>query len=372
MKRLDRRQFLTYLGTLAASGALAGCSSPLGAADELYLQVLEKSLPPQALGRFRRQGGRVRISLVPQLTDGLTALQDLTAGVADGSGRGWRQWLPGGSGSGTPDLLTLGDTWLSEAIAAELLQPFAAEDWALPEQWPGWQRWQQVIQRDGNIWGVPYRWGTAVLAYRRDKLAWTPTRWEDLWRPALHERLSLPDAPRLPIGLTLKTLGASVNEPDLEGVAGLRAKLSRLHEKTKYYSSQDYLQPLVLGDTWMAVGWSADVLALARQYPNIGAVVPAEGTILWADLWVRPRQSTPTALSQRARDWLAFCGQPETAQLLARFARGGSPSTFPEVDISDLAVEPGAMDRSEFLLPLSETVWEQYRSLWLAMRWGEL
>lgn len=371
MKSLDRRQFLTHLGTLAAASTLAGCSFPLGASEELHLQVLEKSLPPQAIGRFRRQVGRVRVSVLPQLADSLMALQDLT-GSAAGNGGSWRQWLPGGGGATAPDLLTLGDTWLTEAIAADLLQPFAAEDWALPQQWPGWKRWQEVIQRDGKTWGVPYRWGTAVLAYRRDKLSRTLTRWEDLWQPDLHQRLSLPDAPRLAIGITLKTLGASFNETNLEGVSGLRAKLARLQSKTKYYNSRDYLQPLVLGDTWVAVGWSADVLALTRKYPNISAIVPAEGTALWADLWVRPRQETPTALSQPARDWLQFCGQPETALLLKRFARGTSPRAFPEIGIPALATEFGALSRSEFLLPLPQAVWGQYRNLWSAMRLGEL
>ncbi|MEO0949008.1 MAG: extracellular solute-binding protein, partial [Cyanobacteria bacterium J06641_5] len=245
-------------------------------------------------------------------------------------------------------------------------------DWSLPQQWPDRERWQQLIQRDGNTWGVPYRWGTAVLAYRHDKLRWTPSRWEDLWRPDLHQRLSLPDAPRLAIGLTLKTLGASFNDPNLVGVSGLREKLARLQSKAKYYSSRDYLQPLVLGDTWAAVGWSADVLALTRQYPNIAAIVPAEGTALWADLWVRPRQETPSDLPQRARDWLAFCGQPETAQLLERFARGTSPIAFPEIGIPALASNSEAIGRSEFLLPLSEAAWGQYRSLWSTMRLGKL
>ncbi|MEO0948660.1 MAG: hypothetical protein AAFY11_11060 [Cyanobacteria bacterium J06641_5] len=114
MNSLDRRQFLTYLGTLATASTLAGCGLPLGASEQLHLQVLEKSLPPQAIGRFRRQVGRVRISLLPQLADSLAALQDLTGSRA-GNGRGWRQWLPGGSGTNAPDLVTLGDTWLTEA-----------------------------------------------------------------------------------------------------------------------------------------------------------------------------------------------------------------------------------------------------------------
>lgn len=364
---LDRRQFLTYLGTLATAGTLAGCGA--GGAGTLHLQVLEKSLPPQAIGRFRRQGGKVKVALLPQIATARMALEELAAD--EPSERSWRDWLPGNWGAIVPDLVTLGDTWLPGAIADNLLQPFTAEEWTVPLEWPRRDRWRQVLQQDGKTWGVPYRWGTAVLAYRQDKLPWRPTHWEDLWRPDLHERFSLPDAPRLVLGLTLKTLGASANEPDPESVAGLRDKLARLQQKAKYYSSRNYLQPLVLGDTWAAIGWSADILALSRQYPDIRAIVPQEGSALWADLWVRPRQATP-ALPPVARDWLEFCNLPETGRLVTRFARGTTPAALPRIDIPELTAPDEALDRSEFLLPLPEAARDRYAALWLAMRQNKL
>lgn len=38
----------------------------------------------------------------------------------------------------------------------------------------------------------------------------------------------------------------------------------------------------------MAVGWSSDVLPIAKRTSNVAVVVPKSGASLWADLWVCP------------------------------------------------------------------------------------
>lgn len=38
----------------------------------------------------------------------------------------------------------------------------------------------------------------------------------------------------------------------------------------------------------MAVGWSSDVLPVAKRMSNVVVIVPKSGTSLWADLWVFP------------------------------------------------------------------------------------
>ncbi len=373
---MDRRQLLKYLGSLAAASTLSGC----GTAEVLHLQALAGSLPPQAIGRFRRQlrgPGDVRVSTLPQLADLFEHLERTADGTAASEPPLWRRLFNRGSKT-LPELVALGDAWLSEAIARELLQPFDADlltvgEMGLPA------RWEALLRRnaaglpatEGQIWGLPYRWGVAAVAYRRDKLAWQPRSWNDLLHPDLREYLSLPDSPRLAIGLALKALGATFNHPSPQTVPGLATKLAELHQQAKYYSSLNYLQPLVLGDTWAAVGWSADVLPVVRQYPKIVAFVPVEGTALWADLWVRPRSADPS-LSGLAREWLEFCWQPEVSSLLTRFAAGTSPVDFPEISLDELSAGADVLQHSEFLFPLSEAAGADYRSLWETMRRGNL
>lgn len=37
---------------------------------------------------------------------------------------------------------------------------------------------------------------------------------------------------------------------------------------------------------WVAVGWSSDVIPVAKRMSNVAVVVPKSGASLWADLWV--------------------------------------------------------------------------------------
>lgn len=47
-----------------------------------------------------------------------------------------------------------------------------------------------------------------------------------------------------------------------------------------------YLKAFGVGDVWVAVGWSSDVLPAAKRMTNVAVVVPKSGASLWADLWV--------------------------------------------------------------------------------------
>lgn len=41
-----------------------------------------------------------------------------------------------------------------------------------------------------------------------------------------------------------------------------------------------------MGDVWVAVGSSSDVLPAAKRMSNVAVIVPKSGSNLWADLWV--------------------------------------------------------------------------------------
>lgn len=383
---MDRRSFLLGTGTLALGQLLPGCGGKDGAT--LRVQLLKGSIPAQVVNEFRaKHPEELKFTPVEQLKDLFTHLQS------------WRQqpttkadnWLP----LRLPeipfinpkpmaiDLVTLGDYWLGTAIEQKLIQPIAPaqlQQWQqLPEGWKELVRRNDRGQKDaqGKIWGAPYRWGSTVIAYNRDKFkslkGGPPRDWSDLWREELRDRISLLDQPREVIGLTLKKLGQSYNTLDLNKVPDLEKELSDLHRQVKLYSSDTYLQPLILGDTWLAVGWSTDVLRVMQRYQQIAAVVPASGTALWADLWVSPVGEAAT--SDLSHKWIDFCWQQTAREQISLLSKGSSPIpvTLNPDDIqkglrSLLLSDPQIFQRSEFLLPLPKATVQQYQSLWQAMR----
>lgn len=412
---MKRRSFLVGTSALTLAQLMSGCNSQEQAS--LTVRLLKDSIPAQLLGEFRRvlkQPAQLNFDPKAQLKDLFAELKTWKQLSTDEKG-GW-QGLPipfiGGRTPELANLVTLGNYWLELAIQQELIQPLEVQNLEGWKQLP--PRWQEVVKRDRNdqinnkdeqVWGAPYRWGTTVIAYRRDKfkeLGWMPKDWSDLWRKELRDRISLLDQPREVIGLTLKKLGFSYNTKDLNKVPNLKEELLALHQQVKYYSSKNYLEPLILGDTWLALGWSTDVLPLRSTYPKIDAVVPQSGTALWADIWVQPKSvvvesnskqksdrasSTSAASSTLAanastklslmQQWIEFCWQPEPAKEISLLSNAASPifaskasDKLPKELQKNRLLLPDSsiLNKSEFIELLPQSVVKQYEALWKEIR----
>ncbi len=383
---MDRRSFL--LGTIGLGVALSGCSNPNQ--PTLRVRLLKNSVPAQLTNAFRNQltefkGANLDFKPEEQLQTLFSALQT------------WKQ-QPNAPNpqpfaipflnrdDSVPDLVTIGDYWLAAAIQQGLILPLETRDWSqwtqLPDKWRSLvtRSGQGELSKTGKVWAAPYRWGSTIIAYRtdifRDRNLKPPKDWSDLWREELRGRISLLDQPRETIGLTLKKLGQSYNTANLSSVANLESELRSLDRQAKFYSSDSYLQPLILDDTWVAVGYSTDVLSLMRRNPDIAAVFPASGTALFSDLWVRP--ATASAQSALITQWINFCWKPEVAPQLSLVSQAASPilstidaKTFSEALRSNSILVPDAdllLTKSEFLEPIAAATIEQYRSLWAKIR----
>lgn len=387
--KINRRSCLRGLGALSAGIITSGCSS--SEEKTLKVSLLENSIPPQFLREFRQQltqSVNLKFQAETQLKSLFILLKNWQQqGQSKTENKNWQQWFNRKQPI-ISDLVTLGDYWLESAIAQQLIQPLDVEKLQAWKNLPS--RWQDLVRRDqkgklsqdGNIWGAPYRWGTTAIAYRRDKfkvLGWTPTDWSDLWREELRHRISLLDQPREVIGLTLKKLGKSYNEEDLDKVASLKQELIGLNQQVKFYSSNSYLQPLVLGDTWLAVGWSSDIVSIQKRYQNIGAIVPVSGTSIWSDLWVQPVVSTTkdSQIQTIVERWIDFCWSRKSAREISLLTDASSP-IITDRDADQLDLEPqeqslfrvpsSIIERSEFIQPLSRNTLTQYQQLWQEMR----
>jgi putative spermidine/putrescine transport system substrate-binding protein len=378
---LNRRSFLISIATTLISQSLAGCKDQ----NQLLLKILllQGSIPPQLIGSFQKQIPReTKIDLKP-LSQLEELLEYLTTKQFETENKPNTFNLPWINSQDKPkiNLVTLGHYWLKQAITEKLIQPLAIE------QLSGWQNlpssYQELVRRNqqgelnitGKIWGAPYRWGWTAIAYRKDKLEAEklafPKDWSDLWRSEFKHQFSLLAHPREVIGLTLKKLGYSYNTTNLEAISNLKTELSQLHQQVKFYDSKNYLQPLILGDTWLAVGWSSDIIPIVKRYPNIDFIIPESGTSLWADLWVKPVKSSDQE-DELINNWIDFCWQLQGASQISLFTSGISPAilTLPQGELpkdlqNDFTLFPDnqILEKSEFIEPLPETILQEYEKL---------
>jgi len=392
---MQRRAFLVTLGSLVGS-SLTSCQSPNQ--STLRLLALKNSLPPQLLGEFTKSiqstNSKVELASEGQFKEIITALQKWhKTGTAEAKGLKIPLVPSAKSPAYIPNLVSLGDAWLPMAIQEKLIQPIEQKltNWGKLES-----RWRELPQRDdrgnssstGKIWGVPYRWGTTVIIYRRDRLAAAnipiPKDWQDLWNPQLKQRISVLDRSREVIGLTLKKLGYSYNHPDLSQVTNLKSELEKLHQQVKFYSADRYLQPLIMGDTWVAVGWSLDAIDLVQKNRNIGAIVPTSGTAISADIWVQPTIPTQQESIDRSKltqQWLDYCLQLKASNQISLFTSGTAPlltnikpsEILPDIKRNSLILPANyILDRSEFIYPLPSESNTQYERLWREVRQAKI
>jgi putative spermidine/putrescine transport system substrate-binding protein len=391
---MDRRYFLLGTSTLVLSQLLFGCSG--NKQTQLKVQLLKGSIPSQVVNQFHKglqQQVQLKFTPIEQIEDLFQQLQNWQQKSKSINEQGWRRFIPFRQGQKTADanLITLGDYWLKAAIEQKLIQPLQDLQGNQLKQWPALdEKWRKLVTRNdqgnldtqGKVWGAPYRWGSTVIVYNRDKLrelGWIPKDWSDLWRDEMQQRISLLNQPREVIGLVLKKLGKSYNTENLDQVPDLEKELHTLNQQVKFYSSNNYLEPVIMGDTWLAVGWSSDVLQVLGRYPQLGVVIPKSGTAMWADLWVRPAGISKDTLSDQ---WIDFCWQPSIAKQISVLTKSNSPistnitasdiqeplRSLLQGDVYDGLRLSEVFDKSEFLLPLPPSAIKQYESLFAKIK----
>ncbi|KAG2680535.1 hypothetical protein I3843_11G103900 [Carya illinoinensis] len=309
------------------------------------------------------------------------------------------------------DVVSVGDSWLNFAINKGIIEPIQGvedQEWfkGLSDKWKVYLRRNSAgeIDSEGKIWAAPYRWGCMVIAYKKSKFQkhkLAPIEdWADLWRPELEGRISMVDSPREVVGAVLKYMGASYNTNNLDlqvagGRLAVQKNLQLLERQVRLFDSVNYLKAFGVGDVWVAVGWSTDVIPLAKRSSNVAVIVPKSGASLWADLWAIPAASgiDSKRIGGRVRgasplihQWIEFCLQAaRTLPFKQEVIPGASPAALestqiempteltkgkPRLDTNLIAGVPPTeiLARCEFLEPLSDSTLSDYRCLISSMQ----
>ncbi|CAO2043595.1 unnamed protein product [Urochloa humidicola] len=367
----------------------------------LRVVALRGSFPPSWIKDFvAAQGKRIKFS--PELRANLEVIFSEMSKCVDK-----KQVEP--KSVMAADIVSIGDSWLGYAIRKGLLEPVKnaeEQDWfhSLSDRWKVHLRRNQDGEADpnGSVWGVPYRWGTMVIAYKKNKFKRNNVKpiqdWEDLWRPELAGKISMVDSPREVIGAVLKHLGSSYNTVDMEtdvsgGREAVLKSFTQLQKQVQLFDSMNYLKSFSVGDVWVAVGWSSDVLPAAKRMSNVAVVVPKSGSSLWADLWVVPCASRfqTDRIGGRTRgpsplihQWFDFCLQSARSLPFRQDVIPGASPLYLENPVPEVPQDknerkpkletnlvrgvppPEILEKCEFLEPLSGKALEDYQ--WLVSK----
>jgi spermidine/putrescine-binding protein len=94
------------------------------------------------------------------------------------------------------------------------------------------------------------------------------------------------------------------------------------------YNSSNFQELLVSGDAWLVQGWNGQIVKAARENPNIGYLLPKQGTTIFIDSFCIPAGASHKAL---AHQFINYMLEPETAAAVVNHTgytvanRGGTP-----------------------------------------------
>ena len=167
---------------------------------------------------------------------------------------------------------------------------------------------KRLEQNDpGNLYAVPYLWGTNGIGYNVDKIKAVLgvdkiDSWSAVFEPENIKKLqscgvAFLDSADEMMPTVLNYLGLDPNSTNPEDYKKAEAKLLAVRPYVTYFHSSKYIADLANGDICIAIGFSGDMFqarnraAEAKKGVNIAYTIPKEGGALWFDMLAIPKDS---------------------------------------------------------------------------------
>ncbi len=151
----------------------------------------------------------------------------------------------------------------------------------------------QLKHDPGNVFSVPYTWGTTGLCYRSDLVKTEPTSWNDLLKPSddLKGKTTMLATDRWLMAAAFLANGVSVNTTEQADLDKARDQLIETKRTLLAYDDTTFYSKLVSGEASLVQAWDGWCNYGIAEKPEIKYVIPKEGSDLWVDAIVVTKAS---------------------------------------------------------------------------------
>lgn len=139
-----------------------------------------------------------------------------------------------------------------------------------------------------DLYTVPYAAGTPLIIYDPAKVTVDIKSFDDLWNPALENQIVMMDDARNVIGITLKSMGKSMNETDPAVLEQAKEKLLKLKPNIHHLDYNNPNDAMVSGEAAVGYMFTPQVILALQERPDLKVVYPSEGMGFGIDSWFVP------------------------------------------------------------------------------------
>lgn len=186
-----------------------------------------------------------------------------------------------------------------------------------------------------NKYSVPYCWGTVGILYNKTMVDEPITSWSVLWDEKYKDNILMQDSVRDAFGVTLKYLGYSLNSTDLDELTEARDLLIKQKPLVQAYVIDQVRDKMIGNEAAIGVIYSGEAIYTQMENPNLEYVIPEEGSNIWIDSWVIPKNAEN---KENAEKFINFLCRPEIALMNFEYITYSTPNSEARKLIEDEAI----------------------------------
>ena len=227
------------------------------------------------------------------------------------------------AGASQYDVICPSDYMISKMIENDLLQEIDFSKLSNIDQ-IGKQYMDMSKEFDPeNKYSIPYCWGTVGILYNKTMVSSAPTKWSDLWNEEYKDNILMQDSVRDAFMVAQKMLGYSMNTTDVDELEQCKNKLIEQKPLVQAYVVDQVRDKMIGNEAAIGVIYSGEAIYTQRENEDLEYIIPEEGTNVWIDSWVIPKNAPNY---ENALKWIDFMLKPEIALKNFDYITYGTPN----------------------------------------------
>lgn len=208
---------------------------------------------------------------------------------------------------------------------------------------------------------VPYGAGIPLIVYDPTLTDVEIKGYNDLWDPALEDSVAITANYRVINGITLLSMGKSMNEEDISVIEEAGQKLLELAPNIRLIQDDNTQDSLLNGEASAAFLYTSQVTTVLAENPDLEVVYPEEG-LGFGIMGAFVPSAAPNAAA--AQEFLNYLLEPEVfAQCMDYIGYYNTSSASDELVNPDLVV-PDSVTKGEIIQNVSAEADEAYNKNW--------
>ncbi|MBO5055247.1 MAG: ABC transporter substrate-binding protein [Lachnospiraceae bacterium] len=197
----------------------------------------------------------------------------------------------------------------------------------------GQQYFEQSQEFDPeNKYSVPYCFGTVGILYNKTMVDEPVDSWAILWDEKYADNILMQDSVRDAFMVALKLNHFSMNTMDESELQTAKNALIEQKPLVQAYVIDQVRDKMIGGEAALGVIYSGEAIYTQRENPDLEYVIPKEGTNVWIDSWVIPKNAPN---KENAEKFIDFMCREDIALMNFEYITYSTPNTAAQALIED-------------------------------------